>query len=158
MSCGTPSGFTLRMFTPQDYGKVATLWQVTGIARPERRDSPDAIARTLDNGGFLLVLEDPGKKRLLASAWVTQDGRRAYLHHLSVHPDHQRRGLGRWILGEALKRIAAMGLDTKIEVRRDHPAMNLYRTLGFEKLGNYETPIWHCPEPQNELQKNYAEL
>jgi len=138
----------LRTYSPQDFDHLTALWESTGISRPERRDTPLAIDKTLQYGGFLLLLEDPKARMLVGSVWVTQDGRRTYLHHLAILPERQQRGLGRWLLREALERIEVMGLDVKIEVSRNHPALSLYTGAGFVSLGNYETLILRWPLPQ----------
>jgi len=39
------------------------------------------------------------------------DGRRGFLHHLAVQPEHQRRGVGRTLATRALGALAEAGLD-----------------------------------------------
>ncbi len=56
----------------------------------------------------------------------------AQLSSVAVHPSYQRRGLGRWLVREAIVRARRAGCRwLALEVDRDSPAVRLYRRLGF---------------------------
>ncbi|MBA2299568.1 MAG: GNAT family N-acetyltransferase [Chloroflexi bacterium] len=60
---------------------------------------------------------------------------RGWLEHISVRRPWRRRGLGRAITAEALRRLAAAGMtDAMLGVDADNPtgALGLYEGLGFE--------------------------
>lgn len=124
-----------RDYQAGDWIVMKELWVATGIDAPCRGDSAEMIERTLAQGGRLLVLEPEGGGPLAGSAWLTQDGRRVYLHHFAIRPDLQGQGLGRRLLAEALEAVRGTGLQVKLEVHRDNVrAQRLYRRHGFEAV------------------------
>jgi ribosomal protein S18 acetylase RimI-like enzyme len=66
-----------------------------------------------------------------------------YLQRLSVHPDHQGRGLGRLLVDDAITTLTAAGagcalVNTGVD---NHRALALYRSAGFERNGAQMT-VW----------------
>ena len=57
----------------------------------------------------------------------------AYLLNLSVHPEHQRQGLGRWLLLQFFSEAKSFGANTiTLEVNKNnYAACNLYTSAGF---------------------------
>ena len=131
-----------REFQEEEFPAIQALWEATGLASAQRADDGAVIRRTLDQGGrFLVLAEDPGGA-LAGTAWLTQDGRRTYLHHFAIRPDLQGRGLGRRFMDATLEVARELGLQLKLEVERDNlPAQNLYRSCGFKPLGDYDVLI-----------------
>jgi mycothiol synthase len=69
---------------------------------------------------------------------------------LAVHPEHQRRGIGTALLGEALTSFAANGLsEAQLGVAADNPrALRLYERAGMAprfRFDTYERPL--VPDP-----------
>ena len=56
---------------------------------------------------------------------------------IAVHPDFQRRGIGRSLLAAALHSLRQRGADcVRLEVRPDNtPALRIYRRAGFQVVG-----------------------
>ncbi len=121
--------------------KVAHIWTVTGVGRPERGDTLELVRRTLRFGGrFLTMLED---NEPIGTAWITNDGRRLYLHHMAVLPEKQGQGYGRLLLEESIGIADTMGMQMKLEVHEENAvARHLYRRAGFtEDLAAYRVMI-----------------
>lgn len=61
----------------------------------------------------------------------------AHVLNLAVHPDWQKNGLGRALLRCSLERAGRLGAESVyLEVRPSNlPAVHLYRTEGFRKVG-----------------------
>jgi ribosomal protein S18 acetylase RimI-like enzyme len=130
-----------RDFQDLDFPAVQALWLATGLGAPERGDDLAQIRRTLAQGGRLLVLEEPGGA-LAGTAWLTQDGRRSYLHHFGIRPDLQGRGLGRQLMAAVLEVARPLGLQLKLEVGHANArAQDLYRRHGFQPVGDYDVLI-----------------
>jgi ribosomal-protein-alanine N-acetyltransferase len=60
----------------------------------------------------------------------------ADLDNLTVRRDHERQGIGRWLLDHLLRTAAASGaVEMLLEVRHDNsPAIALYQSAGFFEL------------------------
>lgn len=131
-----------RDFQKGDFPAVQALWEATGLAGAQRADDEAVIRRTLDQGGRFLVLVEETGEALAGSAWLTQDGRRTYLHHFAIRPDLQGRGLGRLLMDATLEAARTLGLQLKLEVDQDNlRAQALYRSYGFKQLGDYDVLI-----------------
>ena len=132
----------IRNYQPDDYPRICALWQATGLGGAHRGDNQFVIERTLASGGWLLVLEEHYTGAIIGAAWLTNDSRRLYLHHLGVLPSHQGRGFGTVLTNECLKIARDTKLQIKLEVDRDNAAaIAIYRKLAFVPLGNYEVFI-----------------
>ncbi len=59
-----------------------------------------------------------------------------HLHNLAVHPAHRGQGIGKWLLVLALELGGRRGARTVyLEARQSNwPALQLYRSLGFETV------------------------
>ena len=135
-------GFFVRDYWAADYPHVADIWERTGISTPHRGDSAETIENTLRRNGRLLVLVQREKDLVVGTSWLTNDGRRVYLHHFAVDPDYQGQGLSKPLLKASLQIAREIGLQVKLEVHRNnHRALGLYRGAGFKRLGDYDILI-----------------
>ncbi|MCB9002580.1 MAG: GNAT family N-acetyltransferase [Bacteroidales bacterium] len=131
----------IRDFTPGDYEGVTDVWQLTNIGNPARGDNLDTILRSIAMGGKLLVAVNQENK-VIGTSWMTFDGRRIHLHHFGVHPDFQRKGIGKMLCTESLKFVKDKGYQVKLEVHKENKAaLNLYKQFGFQYLGDYDIYI-----------------
>jgi len=129
----------IRDYQSRDFPQIEVLWKDTGIYRAERGDSPDAVERCNAMGGKFLVLEDPDSGKIVATSWLTWDGRRIFWHHFAVLTSLQNQGYGRTLALASLDFAREKGLPVKLEVEtHNHPAVHFYRSLGFEPLGDYD--------------------
>ena len=56
--------------------------------------------------------------------------------NVAVHPDHRHRGIATRLLKAAVEHISQRnGRAISLQVRQNHPAVALYRQLGFQSLG-----------------------
>ncbi|MGH9322174.1 MAG: ribosomal protein S18-alanine N-acetyltransferase [Vicinamibacteria bacterium] len=83
-----------------------------------------------------LTAEEPARVAGYCVAWILFE--HLHIQNLAVHPDHRRRGLGRFLLVRALEEGSRERTTTALlEVRRsNHAAQNLYRNLGFREMGS----------------------
>ncbi len=130
----------LEDFNENIFSQIIQLWEITGVGNPERGDNFSNIKKTLNHGAKLFSISSDNL--VIATCWVTHDFRRAYIHHMAVHPDYQNRGYGRKILTRALEYSQELGLQSKLEVHKTNiNAQALYQKLGFKLLDGYEVYI-----------------
>ncbi len=135
------SRIIVRDYRPDDYFSMMKLWDITGLGGAHRGDTPAVILKSIDMGGRLLVAED-AEGALLATSWMTFDGRRLHLHHLGVLPGYQRKGIGRLLSERCIEYARERNVQVKLEVHRTNKAaIALYQQLGFNYLGDYDVYI-----------------
>ncbi len=129
----------IRDYRSDDYPRIEALWKATGIYTEERGDTTNLIVRCNNMGGRFLVMEDPDQHQIVATSWLTWDGRRVLLHHFAVQPTRQCKGYGRLMAIESLAFAREKGCPLKLEVHRENlAAILLYKSLGFKAFENYD--------------------
>ena len=82
------------------------------------------------------IIESESKKLLgLCSAWIVID--ELHITFIAVYPMHQRKGLGKFLLSEIIKRsISLQTNQIYLEVKNNNePAKALYKSMGFKPIG-----------------------
>jgi ribosomal protein S18 acetylase RimI-like enzyme len=137
----------LRDYTSTDYQDVISLWEICGLSNKARGDSQYTIDETLKLDGRLLLLEAAGQ--IVGTSWITNDGRRLYLHHFGIHPAYRGRGLAHRLSIASLAIAQARNMQIKLEVHRTNDvAIHLYKKHGFAYLGDYD--VYIVREPRSE--------
>jgi len=107
----------IRPMTIEDYHAVVDLWKVSEGVGLSNADSPEAIGRYLARNPDLsqtVWADTDGKDNpvILAGAVLCgHDGRRGLLHHLAIHPEYRRKGLGRMLVQRCLQGLHDEGID-----------------------------------------------
>jgi ribosomal protein S18 acetylase RimI-like enzyme len=122
----------IREFQLADYENVVNLWTAAGlILRPG--DELDGIELKLRRDPDLFLLaEDAGKLvGVVMGAW---DGRRGWINHLAVSPDHQRQGIGRALVDELENRLSRKGAKkVNAQIYRSNTrSVDFFRSVGYE--------------------------
>jgi N-acetylglutamate synthase len=100
----------IEAFVMDDYEETMALWRGSEGVGLSDADSREAILRYLErNPGLSLVARENG--RIVGAVLCGHDGRRGYIHHLAVHRDHQRRGIGQALVARCLERLRSLGLS-----------------------------------------------
>ena len=123
---------TITPCRPEHEAAVIHLWHDCGLTRPWNDPAKD-IGRKLavDPELFLVGLEGD---RVVATVIGGYDGHRGWLYYLGVHPDRQRRGYGRRMMGEITARLAARDCPKiNLQVRDgNEAARRFYESIGFQ--------------------------
>lgn len=121
----------IRGFEARDAAEVVDLWRACQLTRAWNDPDQD-IARKLrvDDGLFLVGVVDG---RIVGSVMAGYDGHRGWINYLAVHPDHQRAGFAAVLLGEAERRLDALGCPkVNLQVRASNTAaMGFYHHMGY---------------------------
>jgi len=92
-----------------DFQEVFDLWKKAGLtvsnASRENREYELLLKK---NPEFCLVAQDNGV--VVGSVLGTFNGRTAWIYHLAVDPEHQKKGLGTQLLEELEKRFRKEGV------------------------------------------------
>ncbi len=122
----------IREFHLSDYDEIANIWKESGlILRPG--DDFEGIALKLGKDPDLfLVAEDSDEiVGVVMGAW---DGRRGWINHLAVKPNHRRAGIGRALVGELERRLVRKGAKkVNAQVYKSNAAsFDFFRSVGYE--------------------------
>jgi N-acetylglutamate synthase len=146
----TAPDYQLRPMTLDDYaGVMELLAQVEGV-RLRDADSFKGIARYLErNPGMSFVAETGGA--VCGCVFGGHDGRRGYLYHLAVAPGVRRRGVGRALVGRAIKAIAAEGIGKfHIDVIAGNAdGLHFWRANGWHERGELKR-LSHIPSSNSD--------
>jgi len=94
-----------------------------------------------------LVVEAPDESfAAFATCWADPVGSVGEFEPVGVHPDHQRRGLGRVVMRQGLRLLRELGIPDAIvfSLRSNAASEALYRSAGFTELAihrSYTTPL-----------------
>ena len=102
---------SIQLFSTGSCDAVLALWkQCEGIGLHDDCDSREGIQVYLDrNPGMSFVAEAGG--RLVGAVLAGHDGRRGYIHHLAVHPEYRRHGIGRQLVQHCLDALREIGIS-----------------------------------------------
>ncbi len=132
----------IRDYKTNDFAEVNNLWTATGMGGNERGDNDEVIQQTIKANGKLIILENKISKEIIGTSWLTNDGRRIYLHHFGIKPKYQGKGISKLLLNESLNFAKSKGMQLKLEVHENNiEAIYLYKKGGFNYLGDYKVYI-----------------
>jgi N-acetylglutamate synthase len=123
-----------RPITVADIPAALEMW--TGMAGITLReaDTPEMLARYLRRNPGMSILAQDGP-RVVGTSLAGHDGRRGYLHHVAVHPDYRRRGIGRTLVEKCLAALLDDGiLKCHLFVNTDNvEGKQFWRVLGWSE-------------------------
>ena len=137
----------IRAYNPKDYRALRQVWKLSQIGTDET-DSAATLGRSGRKGFRVLIAEvelDPRgarKPRVVGGVVLTFDGHRAWVHHLAVHPEFRRLGLGRALLDACEQQAQGWGArHLRLLVRtgaKTAAARRLYADAGWRAATGIE--------------------
>ena len=117
----------IRAMTLQDHGQLTQLLKETAGVALREADSEEAFSRYLHrNPGLSFVVEDEARQ-IVGCVMCGHDGRRGYLQHLVVRPEHRGKELGTRLYQRCIDKLATIGIEkTHIFVFRNNDNANLF--------------------------------
>ena len=97
----------IREFRIEDYPLVRDLWQTAGLILRPGDELEDVKLKLQRDADLFLVAEQDDE--ILGSVIGGWDGRRGWIYHLAVRPEHQRKGIALGLVREVEKRLVAKG-------------------------------------------------
>ncbi len=139
-------------FTMDMYEDIIELWKKTGITITSS-ESKKEIKRMLDHNPNLFIVGKEGNK-IVSAVCGGFDGRRGYVHHLSVDPSFQKKGLGTKMMKELQNRFSEMNVHkVHLFVEKDNlGVIKFYKKIGWEKRDDL-IMMSYVPEGSNYFMK-----
>lgn len=101
--------FTVRPMAIEDYDAVIDLMQRTPGVSFRDADSRESTRRYLDRNPALSFVAEMGDQTV-GCIMSGHDGRRGYLQHLVVLPEHRRKGIANALVENCLAALGALGI------------------------------------------------
>jgi ribosomal protein S18 acetylase RimI-like enzyme len=79
----------------------------------------------------LVAVAPDGALAAFCTVWFDDVTRTGTFEPVGTHPDHQRRGLGKAVMAEGLRRLRHLGATLATVGSYDEPAHRLYASMGF---------------------------
>lgn len=91
----------------------------------------------------LVVVTPEGSFAAFCIVWYDPEYQSGLFEPVGVHPDYQRRGLGRAIMYAGLRKLKELGAHSAqvLSVRNDSPGAYLYQASGFRAIDRYQAWI-----------------
>ena len=141
------SGLEIQPLPPsRDSEAAAILADATGAGTPEAAQERIDEARV---GGTDRVLGASLRGELIGAYTLVRDGMANQIGIIGVRADHRRRGIGRALLQDALRRSGRRPLTAET----DEEGLPFYKACGFKMVGRRKHPSgtfryrigWHAP-------------
>lgn len=130
----------IRGFELGDVDQIVAILKLNNQYGFPEVDGPEAMMRVKAcDAAVFLVFEMGGK--VVGVIRGNYDGSRAMIHQLSVHPAHQRRGIGRALVEEAVKKFREMGAPTVSATITDRSFL-FFQKVGFRKIDVFLVGNW----------------
>jgi ribosomal protein S18 acetylase RimI-like enzyme len=119
-------------FSIELYDEVIEIWRKTGLSVGSS-DTKEEVNRMLQRNPNLFLI---GKidDIIMGTVVGAFDGRRGYVHHLAIEPKFQKKGFGRIMMNELMKRFNEMGVH-KVHLfieKYNKQVVGFYQRLGWE--------------------------
>ena len=130
----------IRDFRPEDASTLVEILRLNNQYGYPGVEGPEAMKRVGEcEAAVFLVCELDGKAVGLIRG--VYDGSRALIHQLSVHPDHQGRGIGTTLVREIVKRFNERGAPTVSAIIADE-SLGFWQKVGFRKTKAFLAGNW----------------
>ena len=123
----------IRSMTLADYDDVYALWlSCKGMGLNNLDDSKDGIARFLERNPETCFVAMDGEK-LIGVIMAGHDGRRGYIYHTAVSPEHRRRGIAKRLTEAAVNVLKGFGISkvALLVFERNKDGNEFWERLGF---------------------------
>ncbi len=120
----------IRAFTPEDIPPLVEILRLNGQYHHELVEGPEAMLRFDSHQGTVFLVAGTPPVGMVRGVY---DGSRAVIHLLSVHPEHQGKGLGRALAEACADGLKALGSPSVAVTAAQH-SLAFWRKLGFAPL------------------------
>ena len=121
----------IRDFQLSDSDEIVEILKLNNQYGFPEVDGPEAMKRVKEcSAAVFLVCEIDGK--VVGVVRGNYDGSRAMVHQLSVHPAHQKQGIGASLVREIVEKFQQMGAPT-VSATVTERSLPFWHKVGFRK-------------------------
>ena len=123
----------IRTMTLADYEDVYALWlSCKGMGLNNLDDSKEGIARYLKRNPETCFVALNGEK-IIGVIMSGHDGRRGFIHHTAVSPEHRRQGIAKRLAEAALNALKSLGINkvALLVFEQNKDGNEFWEKLGF---------------------------
>ena len=125
----------IRIMTIADYDALYDLWlHIPGMGLNTTDDSREGIAQYLKRNPTTCFVAETGGK-LIGVIMAGHDGRRGFIYHTAVLPEHRKQGIAMALVDHAMQALEAEGIHkTALVVFASNELGNgFWEHIGFTK-------------------------
>ncbi|MGN0599322.1 MAG: GNAT family N-acetyltransferase [Oscillospiraceae bacterium] len=101
----------IRLMRISDYEQVYQLWlSCAGMGLNNPDDSKEGIERFLNRNPETCFVAEEDKK-IIGVILVGNDGRRGYIYHTAVSPDHRHQGIAAKLVDTSMTALKSLGIN-----------------------------------------------
>lgn len=123
----------IRNFRERDAPDLVSILRLNGQFGHPDVEGPEAMEKVARCVAAVFLVAETDKGQVTGCIKAVYDGSRALIHLLSVHPEHQRRGIGTALFHAVASELAARGAPTVSVTVNDENAA-FWGKLGFTRL------------------------
>lgn len=123
----------IRDFRPEDGPKLVSILKLNDqFAHPDI-EGTEAMGKVARCEATVFLVAETAEGKVAGCIKAVYDGSRALVHLLSIHPEHQRQGIGTALVHTATDELAARGAPTVSVTITDESAA-FWTKLGFGRV------------------------
>jgi len=122
----------IEQYSQNFYKDAVELWKRTGITITSSDTKDEINVMVTRNPDLCLIAKID--ERVIGVVMGGFDGRRGYVHHLAIDPEYQKKGYGKILIDELMKRFRKKRVH-KVHLfieRRNKEVIAFYQKLGWE--------------------------
>ena len=122
----------IEKYSNTSYNEVIELWKKTGIS-VSSSDTKEELEKMYNRNPQLFLLGKM-KEKVVGVVMGGFDGRRGYLHHLAIDPEYQKKGYGRLMVDNLIKKFRKLGVH-KVHLfieKNNKEVVKFYQNLGWK--------------------------
>jgi GNAT superfamily N-acetyltransferase len=122
---------SIRDFELSDIDAIVEILKLNGQYGFPEVDGPQAMKRVKACPAAVFLVYELDEK-VVGFTRGTYDGSRAMIHQLSVHPSHQRHGIGKALVKEIIERFQNTGAPT-VSATITEESLPFWEKIGFKR-------------------------
>lgn len=123
----------IRLMTTDDYDQLYAMWSSTpGMGLHAVEDSREGIAKYLARNPTTSFVAEQGG-RIVGAIMAGHDGRRGFISHTAVLPEHRREGTARRLVEAAMAALEKEGIrkTALVAYKTNETGNTFWESMGF---------------------------